>query len=255
VLRERSQLADSLKSRELSQKLSDKSSVLQDSTYKYYEVVLVDPAHNAIRNVRDRLACLPLLKRVSFVFLCAHVDAARPQRRPWCARLLAAAFQRHSIMHSAHGRRSACVLLTTRALNASAAVRTSAVCVSRGAQCLPLIAGRAHQLDLQPHAQAPRDARRHERGPQVPRAARQGPPSHEVPALAARDVEEEQREVAPALPVRVCFLWLLFGSVCDMSERVFGVLWSRVPPARRAAWKKDNDKSLRRCRCACYCVG
>lgn len=26
--------------------------VNQDSTYKYYEVVLVDPAHNAIRNVR-----------------------------------------------------------------------------------------------------------------------------------------------------------------------------------------------------------
>jgi hypothetical protein len=26
--------------------------VNQDSTYKYYEVVLVDPAHNAVRNVR-----------------------------------------------------------------------------------------------------------------------------------------------------------------------------------------------------------
>ena len=24
---------------------------LQDSTYKYYEVIMVDPAHNAIRNV------------------------------------------------------------------------------------------------------------------------------------------------------------------------------------------------------------
>jgi len=32
--------------------------VNQDSTYKYYEVVLVDPAHNAVRNVRPSFSSL-----------------------------------------------------------------------------------------------------------------------------------------------------------------------------------------------------
>ena len=27
--------------------------LLQDSTYKYFEVILVDPQHNAVRNVRN----------------------------------------------------------------------------------------------------------------------------------------------------------------------------------------------------------
>ena len=26
--------------------------ILQDNKYKYYEVILVDPSHNAVRNVR-----------------------------------------------------------------------------------------------------------------------------------------------------------------------------------------------------------
>lgn len=37
--------------------------VNQDSTYKYYEVVLVDPAHNAIRNVRFLARCVPAIYR------------------------------------------------------------------------------------------------------------------------------------------------------------------------------------------------
>ncbi len=32
---------------------------MQDSTYKYFEVILVDPQHNAIRRVRFRLLVMP----------------------------------------------------------------------------------------------------------------------------------------------------------------------------------------------------
>ena len=33
---------------------------LQDSTYKYYEIILIDPEHNAIRRVRSLCVCMTL---------------------------------------------------------------------------------------------------------------------------------------------------------------------------------------------------
>jgi ribosomal protein L15E len=41
--------------------------VNHDSTYKYYEVILVDPAHNAVRNVRILL--LSRLERLEDPFM------------------------------------------------------------------------------------------------------------------------------------------------------------------------------------------
>jgi hypothetical protein len=35
---------------------------LQDSTYKYFEVIMVDPNHNAVRNVSDGHARISLLR-------------------------------------------------------------------------------------------------------------------------------------------------------------------------------------------------
>lgn len=53
------------------------SKLAQDSTYKYFEVIFVDPAHNAIRNVRcgaaAAAAVLPAAARNS--------DAARSRWR------------------------------------------------------------------------------------------------------------------------------------------------------------------------------
>jgi large subunit ribosomal protein L15e len=42
--------------------------VNHDSTYKYFEVILVDPAHNAVRNVR---AFISLLSGGHWYVLCA----------------------------------------------------------------------------------------------------------------------------------------------------------------------------------------
>lgn len=44
----------------------------QDSTYKYYEVVLVDPAHNAIRNVRSAM-CF----QAKCCFVCTNSTSSR----------------------------------------------------------------------------------------------------------------------------------------------------------------------------------
>jgi len=44
--------------------MSDLLLAAQDSTYKYFEIIFVDPAHNAVRNVR----CSPLLCTLARVF-------------------------------------------------------------------------------------------------------------------------------------------------------------------------------------------
>lgn len=64
-------------------------------------------------------------------------------------------------------------------------------------------AGSPCQLDLQPHPQAPRDPRHHERRPQVPWPAWQGPPLHQGSPLPPRHLEAQQHKGPPPLPVRL----------------------------------------------------
>lgn len=45
------------------------SACVQDSTYKYFEVILVDPEHNAIRRVRCSILLIPVMR----LGLCVHV--------------------------------------------------------------------------------------------------------------------------------------------------------------------------------------
>merc|ERR1712216_420545 len=59
----------------------------------------------------------------------------------------------------------------------------------------------AHQLDLQPDAQAPRNARSHVRGAQVPWLARQGSQLHQVSSVQAGHLEKQQPLVLPSLPL------------------------------------------------------
>ena len=119
----------------------------EDSVYKYYEVIMVDPMHKARGSlIKYSIQCPPPpphpppppLSRV-----CMRVHP-RLSHDP-----LSVEF-RFSMLISA-----ACLFSLT---------------------LLPGDPQRSpHQLDLQPGAQAPRDARPHLRGPQVPRPCRQGP--------------------------------------------------------------------------------
>lgn len=53
--------------------------VNHDSTYKYYEVILVDPAHNAVRNVRSSSLSIVSIYARAFASLC---------RRPYMFQIL-----------------------------------------------------------------------------------------------------------------------------------------------------------------------
>jgi hypothetical protein len=164
----------------------------QDSTYKYYEVVLVDPAHNAVRNVR-------------FCF-CLHASW-HLQRR--CVQHQSSHLQSHAqnMLHS--GSTLACLSLCSE--------------MKSSHHAKVVHAGPAHQLDLQPCTQAPRDAGGDECGAQIPWPARQGPLAHQVPPKPARRVAQEQREEPPALSVRallcLCVTWLNVCSCLHHTEQ------------------------------------
>ena len=66
---------------------------------------------------------------------------------------------------------------------------------------LPLPAGRARELDLQPRAQAPRAARPDQRGQEVPRPGGQGPPAPQAAPQPPRRVAQEQLHQPAPLPL------------------------------------------------------
>ena len=138
----------------------------QDSTYKYFEVVLVDIAHTAIRKVCFRASC------------CLRTYAVCAAR--WWPG------HRHITPHS----------------SASAGAPVD----RRASQAGPLTvlhggAGPAHKLDCGPRAQAPRAARPDERREEVPRPSAPRACCQQDPPIAPRDVEAEPAAVAQALPL------------------------------------------------------
>ena len=60
--------------------ISDPLLAAKDSTYKYFEIIFVDPAHNAVRNVR----CSPLLCTLSS---CSFLVLTRPSAPQQDARI------------------------------------------------------------------------------------------------------------------------------------------------------------------------